>query len=816
MPKTPDTGNISANLGFASASCTRHPCALSTLPSHHLAAYISQNNVFVLSTPDYRVCAVRALGTAPLNALQLCVHRGQSYILAASSDGMLFVCAVHLRPPHVLSLLAAHALHGDACLALHVVALGMPEALCVASVNATEVAVSLVRTDGAEVATVDPVARLALATSPHASPFLPHAVALHVMAPGVVVLAVAGTDRRIHLFRASADGPLALLTRIPAHRDWIRSIAFAANAAGEPILASASSDSTVRLFRLHKPLPDDPPQPLHLQFELEGHHWSVQSLAMLDEHTATVHTVAFSKPSGDSPVHMLTASLDGTLSVWALADGRPVCTARFGLLGGHAVHGRGFYSAVFSISPTSTTVLAANYSGAIHRWVSRDEFSSFTSLPAVGGHFAPISHVVWAPDSSFILSASLDKTVRVFADATDCFVEWGRPQVHGHSVFSVGFCSSNGARYVSGAEERMLRVFDAPESFRLPGAETNINGKETHSSTALAATLPELGLSNKAVFKSTPVSSGGSGNGNANDEDDSDSEERVDDMLTVAIGSARGDDATPLEEELKQRTLWPETAKLYGHGNELVRISTDRGSDSIASACRSQTAKDAVVIVWDGTTGTERARLPAHDLSVTDLRFSNDGRKLLSVSRDRSFAVFKREVTSGDGRFDFQLITRVETAHSRIIYGCTWITEDVLATGGRDKWLKLFSIASCENTETALGAGKRKFEAGVTALDCVSLEGRDEQAIAVGLENGDFYIILAKVGVAPQWDLSVAFQAGESMRCGGRITSLQWRPTGDGTRVQSSAKKDLAVGSDDQSVRVISFDFNINVTRQPS
>lgn len=36
-------------------------------------------------------------------------------------------------------------------------------------------------------------------------------------------------------------------------------------------------------------------------------------------------------------------------------------------------------------------------------------------------------------------------------------------------------------------------------------------------------------------------------------------------------------------------------------------------------------------------------RLAAHALSVTQLAFSHDGRHLLSGSRDRSFAVFRRQ-----------------------------------------------------------------------------------------------------------------------------------------------------------------------------
>lgn len=110
----------------------------------------------------------------------------------------------------------------------------------------------------------------------------------------------------------------------------------------------------------------------------------------------------------------------------------------------------------------------------------------------------------------------------------------------------------------------------------------------------------------------------------------------------------------PLEEHLAQSSLWPEIAKLYGHGAELFCVAASPSGDVLASACKAQTSSTAAVWLWDTTTWAALGSLTAHSLTVTQLRFSPDGRWLLSVSRDRTVAVYQRgtgmPVTHGIGQ----------------------------------------------------------------------------------------------------------------------------------------------------------------------
>ncbi|CAF5196003.1 unnamed protein product, partial [Rotaria magnacalcarata] len=49
---------------------------------------------------------------------------------------------------------------------------------------------------------------------------------------------------------------------------------------------------------------------------------------------------------------------------------------------------------------------------------------------------------------------------------------------------------------------------------------------------------------------------------------------------------------------------------------------------------------DAAIILWNTNTWKPVVRLVVHQLTVVRMVFSNDGRYLLSVSRDRSWSLF--------------------------------------------------------------------------------------------------------------------------------------------------------------------------------
>lgn len=62
--------------------------------------------------------------------------------------------------------------------------------------------------------------------------------------------------------------------------------------------------------------------------------------------------------------------------------------------------------------------------------------------------------------------------------------------------------------------------------------------------------------------------------------DDLDTLGAIPDAVPVVLTEA------PIEEQLAINTLWPESHKLYGHGNELFSLCCDHEGKLVASSCK--------------------------------------------------------------------------------------------------------------------------------------------------------------------------------------------------------------------------------------
>ena len=80
-------------------------------------------------------------------------------------------------------------------------------------------------------------------------------------------------------------------------------------------------------------------------------------------------------------------------------------------------------------------------------------------LPPLQGHDGQIYSVVFSPDGFKIISASSDKTIRVWDAST--VIEMLPPlQGHDGPIYSVAF-SLDGSKIVSGSSDKTIRVWDA-------------------------------------------------------------------------------------------------------------------------------------------------------------------------------------------------------------------------------------------------------------------------------------------------------------------------------------------------------------------
>ena len=78
--------------------------------------------------------------------------------------------------------------------------------------------------------------------------------------------------------------------------------------------------------------------------------------------------------------------------------------------------------------------------------------------------------MAWEPAGRFLISVSADQTARLHAPwmhSVEGPITWheiARPQIHGYDLSSIAVLGP--FRYASGAEEKIIRVFEAPNNFR--------------------------------------------------------------------------------------------------------------------------------------------------------------------------------------------------------------------------------------------------------------------------------------------------------------------------------------------------------------
>ncbi|KAL4189160.1 hypothetical protein AMTRI_Chr08g205590 [Amborella trichopoda] len=267
--------------------------------------------------------------------------------------------------------------------------------------------------------------------------------------------------------------------------------------------------------------------------------------------------------------------------------------------------------------------------------------------------------------------------------------------------------------------------------------------------------------------------------------------ETILDAVPIALTSP------PIEEQLAWHTLWPESHKLYGHGNELYSLCCDHGGKLIASACKAQSAHVAEIWLWEVGSWKVMGRLHSHNLTVTQIEFSHDDRFLLAVSRDRHFSVFSIE-NLGEDRVTHQLLAKHE-AHKRIIWACSWnpIGHE-FATGSRDKTVKIWGLTKSSSEEAFCVKQVMRlppFKSSITALSWYTPASNGVGFLAIGMEHG----------LIELWSVNCPSSALPALRLDpfqchvATVHRLSWRSLGESEDCHSL---ELASCGADHTVRV--------------
>ena len=123
--------------------------------------------------------------------------------------------------------------------------------------------------------------------------------------------------------------------------------------------------------------------------------------------------------------------------------------------------------------------------------------------------------------------------------------------------------------------------------------------------------------------------------------------------------------------------------------------------------------------------------LTAHSLTITCLCFSADDRYLLSVGRDRQWAVFQRSETEPS---IFTLLASNPKGHSRMILGAAWapVQPSAFATAGRDKVVKIWQMEE----RTFLCKSSIPMQSPIATVSFLPTKKDRALYLAIGDDNG--------------------------------------------------------------------------------
>lgn len=629
------------------------------------------------------------------------------------------------------------------------------------------------------------------------------------------ILAVGGSKAVVQIYSSlAAFTDFSLAATLPGHEGWIRSLDFvmgkSESSGAGLLLASASQDKYIRLWKivrkrgvsdglglttdkhiaLSSMLGGHMTNKVHRFATKSGDH-SITFEALLVGHEDWIFSVRW-LPSADGP-KLLSASADNSLAIWEpeQSSGVWTCTVRLGEIsaqkGATTATGSagGFWLGLWY--EYGRSVLSLGKTGSWRLWRHHDADDEWAQDVAVGGHTRKVNGIAWAKDGSYLLSTSSDKTTRLFAPYKEhnAWLEFSRPQIHGYELNCIDSISTT--RFISGADEKLLRVFDEPRAVAERLLEACGIGSSIEQASIEAANMPVLGLSNKAIIADEPES---------NESNAVNNETKTNGNLNGGFG-ALDKSTPPIEDMLSRSLLWPETEKLYGHGYEICAVAVSADGSLIATACRASSVTHAAIRIYK-TDDWQLSQLPleAHSLTVTRLRFSPDDRYLLSVSRDRSCAVFELE----EQRYSL-LPATLRKAHSRMILDATWLPGGLrFATAGRDKAVRIWrdggdgkSLEAVMTIQTSLP---------VTAIDAhpESTNAGQSLLLAYGLEDGS--LMTCKVTQDNLQLEGVSEPVPREIGPSGAVTQVSWRPLVGGAGQRDAM---LAVSSEDCSVRIYKF-----------
>ena len=484
-------------------------------------------------------------------------------------------------------------------------------------------------------------------------------------------LASCSADKTISLLNLTVrNGELVVFTNNKwiAHSEFVAALAFSTNPSMSSILASASGDTTIKLWDSNN-LTDNPQAKAILREHNESIHalcfspdglllasgskdktvrlWDVQNLDRVKEiclplkgHNSTVLSVAFRH---DGKI-LASGSGDKTVRIWDVSDIEAIRT-----ISNLTEHTREVSSVIFI--PNTYLLASSSHDRTINLWDTQNPYHP-ELIKTLQGHPDPINRLAFSSDEFLRFASASDKIIKIWNVDPLQFQCLKTFQGYSCRINSVAFIP-NSEILVSAGKDDLIRFWDISARERcetllaFPASPTEIVSIAFNSignSLYLAVgsidgTVKVWDVTNLERYQEIPTdkikheslvcSIAFSPNG----------------KFLVTCGSERTVKLWDIQDIYFPRCL----RTLPWNGNWIGSVAFNATSDIFASS-----GEDRKITLWKiraDEVSYEVAKIcdfTGHDNDIQALVFSPDGKRLVSGSADKTVRVW--DISSGDGK----------------------------------------------------------------------------------------------------------------------------------------------------------------------
>lgn len=440
-----------------------------------------------------------------------------------------------------------------------------------------------------------------------------------------------GTNTGMLYFYGIEDNNIFEIDKIDAHLDCIKDIQIY-----DDLIATCAQDSNVKVWKLN----DN----------------SITLIQTLNGHSDWVNGVCWNEG------RLYSVSSDKTVRVWE----------RNNLYSPTAVESQNTFYVCSDIIGESSELLGIAFiddrmivqtkTGGIDKQKECEYF--------ISGHQSEITDLDW--NMNLLLTCSLDKTSRLFYKGKEC----ARAQIHGFPITSAKFLPSETLKYITSAQETILRVYEATQFFFDNCNEARdtclvedvddcefTDAYRNDGQYVESAYLAELNLTNEILHEY---------------------------------------DHEILSENSLSTNVFKENQKIYGHYFEVKNIAV--GEKIILSCNRSAVKRFAGLFVWD-MNGIKQDYIEVHDLGIQKIAISPNQKLALTAGRDQVVCLYSiDEMKVG--------IIKKFNEHSRIVWDCRFSADSkMFATCSRDGKIILYDSIKQESVRS-IG-----FDFEITSID---------------------------------------------------------------------------------------------------